>query len=37
MFQSFSVARAGSPVSIGAKNSLMTGITGSAWLVMPTP
>ena len=37
MFQSFSVARAGSPVSIGAKKSLMIGTTGPAWLVMPTP
>ena len=37
MFHSFSVARAGSPASIGAKNSLMTGTTGPAWLVIPTP
>ena len=37
MFQCFSVARAGSPASIGAKKSLMTGTTGPAWLVIPTP
>ena len=37
MFHSFSVARAGSPASMGAKKSLMMGTTGPAKLVIPTP